>query len=120
MKTKYKVVSKIRQLIFRNYLNGAGILIKSSTLKQLHLYDEKLRSCEDYDLYLRLLRNNYKIIIIKKPLYLYYFSKNSLSRDFNQISKYELEVLNKNKLYCKNFSSKYSTALTSSLCESVL
>ena len=122
LKTKYKVVSKIRQLIFRNYLNGAGILIKSSTLKKLHLYDEKLRSCEDYDLYLRLLRNNYKIIIIKKPLYLYYFNKNSLSRDFNQISKYELEVLYKNKLYCKNFleesclNSRYQAIFSGNLC----
>jgi len=106
IKTKYNIISKFHHIIFRNTVNGAGILIKRKILRKLHLYDEKLRTCEDFDLYLRLIRNNFKIIVVKKPLYLYYFNENSQSRDYYQISMDEIEVLYKNKYYCKNMLEK--------------
>jgi glycosyltransferase involved in cell wall biosynthesis len=80
-------------LIYRNTLNGAGLLASKKLLLKHGGYDTTLRSCEDYDLWLRLLSAGVTIKDIGQPLYLYYFNPLGLSKNVNEISKWELEVI---------------------------
>lgn len=80
-------------LIYRNTLNGAGLLGPKHLLLQHGGYDATLRSCEDYDLWLRLLAAGVTVKDIGQPLYLYYFNPQGLSKNINEISKWELETI---------------------------
>ncbi len=78
---------------FQNYLTGASLLAPKSLLLKVGGYDESLRSCEDYDLWLRLLEERAILIRLRLPLYYYRFNSSSLSSNINAISFWELEVI---------------------------
>ena len=78
---------------FQNYLTGASILAPKLLLLKVGGYDESLRSCEDYDLWLRLLSLNVKLIHLRLPLYYYRFNLDGLSKNANAISFWELEAV---------------------------
>ncbi len=78
---------------FQNYLTGASLLAPKSLLLKVGGYDESLRSCEDYDLWLRLLEERAILIRLRLPLYYYRFNSSSLSNNINAISFWELEVI---------------------------
>ena len=82
-------------IIWRNRLTGASIMISKELLSRHGGYDEGLRSCEDYDLWLRLLDAGVVVRDIKLPLYLYRYNENGLSRNYLDISYWELQVLRK-------------------------
>jgi glycosyltransferase involved in cell wall biosynthesis len=66
-------ISKVRldsdEALFEH---GAGILFRTSILKEIDGYDESLRNCEDYDLLLRLRKQGHKGYYLPIPLYRYY------------------------------------------------
>lgn len=78
---------------FQNYLTGASLLAPKPLLLKVGGYDESLRSCEDYDLWLRLLREGARLIHLRLPLYYYRFNSSGLSKNVNAISYWELEVM---------------------------
>lgn len=95
-------------LLFRNVLLGAAIFLDRQTASKT-LYNPALRSCEDWDLYLRLLKANYRVLIIPLPLYLYYQNINGLSKaNIYNISYWETTVL-------YSFFSTHSRYLSSTL-----
>jgi glycosyltransferase involved in cell wall biosynthesis len=59
--------------------HGAGILFRTSVLREMGGYDENLRHGEDMDLMLKLLRNNEQGIHLKCPFYRYYRHSNNIS-----------------------------------------
>lgn len=85
-------------LIYRNTLNGAGLLGSKQLLLKHGGYDTTLRSCEDYDLWLRLLSAGVTVKDIGQPLYLYYFNPLGLSKNINEISKWELEAIKRHAI----------------------
>jgi putative peptidoglycan lipid II flippase len=89
-------IDGILKISFFNYLTGASILVRRDILLNLGGYDERLRSCEDYDLWLRLLKAGIKVVHIKLPLYFYRFNSDGLSKNIDAISYWELEVIMKN------------------------
>ena len=89
-------VDNIWKISLFNYLTGASILVRRDTLLDLGGYDEGLRSCEDYDLWLRLLKAGIKVVHIKIPLYFYRFNADGLSKNIDAISYWEFEVVKKN------------------------
>jgi glycosyltransferase involved in cell wall biosynthesis/peptidoglycan biosynthesis protein MviN/MurJ (putative lipid II flippase) len=89
-------VNGLWKISFFNYLTGASILISRDTLLKVGGYDNTLRSCEDYDLWLRLLKHGIKVIRIKHSLYFYRFNPSGLSKDINAISFWELETVKRN------------------------
>ena len=91
-----EVVDSFWKLSLFNYLTGASILVHRDLLLRIGGYDEGLRSCEDYDLWLRLLKKGIKVIRIKHSLYFYRFNPEGLSKNINTISYWELEVVKKN------------------------
>ena len=88
-----RIFNNPSSLIYRNTLNGAGLLGPKHLLLQHGGYDSTLRSCEDYDLWLRLLSVGVTVKDIGQPLYLYYFNPLGLSKNANEISQWELEAI---------------------------
>lgn len=88
-----RIIDSPNLLIYKNTLNGAGLLGSKNLLLQHGGYDATLRSCEDYDLWLRLLSSGVTIKDVGQPLYLYYFNPSGLSKNVNEISKWELEII---------------------------
>jgi glycosyltransferase involved in cell wall biosynthesis len=88
-----KVLRSNFKFSFQNYLTGASLLAPKSLLLKVGGYDESLRSCEDYDLWLRLLEGGTTLIHLCLPLYYYRFNAGGLSKNVNAISFWELEVI---------------------------
>lgn len=89
------VFQKSRSLLFRNRLTGAALMIRRELLLKHGGYDATLRSCEDFDLWLRLLDAKVKVIKLQLPLYAYYVNPTGLSKNYRNISAWELTVLTK-------------------------
>lgn len=83
------------QIIFRNTLNGAGLFIERDLLQTHGCFDVTLRSCEDFDLWLRLLLKGTPIKDIGQPLYFYHINPAGLSKNLLNISKWEVEAFRK-------------------------
>lgn len=90
-----KVYKKSSQIIFRNMLTGAGLMILKEDFKKIAGYDENLKSCEDFDLWLRLLDAGVSILSIQLPLYFYRINPAGLSMNATNISYWEMQVVNK-------------------------
>lgn len=104
-----RLVTSVGRLIYRNKLNGAGLLAAKDLLLKHGAYDPTLRSCEDFDLWLRLLSEGVKVRDIGWPLYLYYFNPEGLSKNAKNISKWELEVI-------RRYAARMGSAWRSSYC----
>lgn len=114
-----RVINNPNSLIYRNTLNGAGLLASKHLLLKHGGYDTTLRSCEDYDLWLRLLSAGVNVKDIGKPQYLYYFNPLGLSKNVNEISKWELEVIKRHTARMGSAwrnSYHYATAVLFRLC----
>lgn len=88
-----RMIACTSDLLYRNTLNGAGLLVSKDLLLQHGGYDTTLRSCEDFDLFLRLLFAGVKVKDIGLPLYFYHYNPAGLSKNIRNISKWELEVV---------------------------
>lgn len=84
-----------KSLLFRNKLTGAALMARRELLLEHGGYDASLRSCEDFDLWLRLLDAKVKVIKLSLPLYSYYVNPAGLSKNYRNISSWELAVLTK-------------------------
>ncbi len=83
------------QLVRRNALTGASLMISRELFLAHGGYDENLRSCEDFDLWLRLLDAGIPVLNVEWALYLYRVNEHGLSRNLPNISLWELEVVKK-------------------------
>lgn len=88
-----KLFQEAGRLIYRNIITGASLMARKSLLLKMGGYDDSLRSCEDFDLWLRLVEENVEIFNIDLPLYRYYFNKEGLSQNCFGISNWETQVL---------------------------
>ena len=88
-------IIKPLEIIFSNKLNGAGLLCQKELILRVGGYNPSLKSCEDYDLWLRLLSCGIRVNVISMPLYIYYFNPTGLSKNIRDISKWEFKVLRK-------------------------
>jgi glycosyltransferase involved in cell wall biosynthesis len=88
--TEYLCASR---LVRRNILTGASLMISRELFLAQGGYDEALLSCEDFDLWLRLLDAGVPVLNIDLPLYLYRVNEHGLSRNRLAISRWELEVV---------------------------
>ena|SRR6185436_18772418 len=70
-------------------------MAETALLRKLGGYDASLRSCEDYDLWLRLLAQGFVVKRVRLPLYFYHDNPAGLSRRYRDIAQYELMVVRK-------------------------
>tara|TARA_B100000579_G_scaffold429547_1_gene441475 strand:+ start:550 stop:1236 length:687 start_codon:yes stop_codon:yes gene_type:complete len=54
---------------FKNPFIHGTLMVKKNVLQDLGLYDENIKYAQDYKLFLDLLKNNYKIKVLKNKLY---------------------------------------------------
>lgn len=87
------LINNANQLVCFNLLNGAGMLISKELFLQLDGYNPCLRSCEDWDLWLRILSAGIKVKSLGAPLYRYHFNSDGLSNELENISKWEIKAL---------------------------
>lgn len=88
-------VTDSRAILRRNTLTGAAMMIGRETFLELGGYDAALRSCEDFDFWLRLLDAGVPALKVELPLYLYRVNAAGLSRNYPAISHWELEALSR-------------------------
>lgn len=90
---RVRTVTSTGRMLLANYLTGASLMIPKALIDRVAGYDTSLRSCEDYDLWLRLLESGVKVRKLDRPLYIYHINPTGLSKDLQSISYWELEVL---------------------------
>jgi glycosyltransferase involved in cell wall biosynthesis len=95
-KLNYRIITRVVQNVVRNNIVGAGIMIERKLILDIGLYDQTLRSGEDFDLWLRILKKKIKVYVLKIPLYYYYYNDASLTKNYSNISYWETQVLKKN------------------------
>jgi glycosyltransferase involved in cell wall biosynthesis len=79
-------VNKVKVDSFLKLINyGAGVLFKTSELRDIGGYNENLRYCEDMDLLFRLRDHGASGIHVPIPLYRYYMHGKNLSRGSEQM-----------------------------------
>jgi glycosyltransferase involved in cell wall biosynthesis len=80
-------VSRVKVDSFQKLINyGAGVLFKTSELRDIGGYNGNLRYCEDMDLLFRLREKAVLGIHVPIPLYRYYMHGKNLSRSLEQAS----------------------------------
>lgn len=90
-----KVYQSPDQIAYFNRLTGASLMAHTALLKSMGGYDPELRSCEDFDLWLKLLAGGVTVHRIRLPLYIYHQNPNGLSRNYRSIGRWELEVVSR-------------------------
>jgi glycosyltransferase involved in cell wall biosynthesis len=111
---KYIKFKDVKKNIKKNNLTGASLMISKKLFIKIGGYDDRLRSCEDFDLWLRILSSGVEVINIQLPLYIYRIRSDSLSQNFLSISYWELQVVK--KFYKEELGHiKFSTAIVIAL-----
>ncbi|HIF9267923.1 glycosyltransferase family 2 protein [Photobacterium damselae subsp. damselae] len=85
------------QLKFGNVLTHGCVFGKSQIFKQ-HQYDEEWLCGQDYELWLRLLNNGYKLYVMREPLYYLNRHSNSISsKRSEEQENFAIKAIDKNK-----------------------
>lgn len=82
-------------LIKKNFGNPSTAFFLKSSLEKVGLFDESLRSSEDYDLWLRFLLSKMKIGFIKKPLIYYRQHSEQMSVNIYKMRVSRLQIFKK-------------------------
>jgi glycosyltransferase involved in cell wall biosynthesis len=104
-----RTVTDDKRLMFQNFLTGASLMASRELLLSVGGYDETFRSCEDFDLWFRLIEHGVMIFQLKMPLYFYYFNPLGLSKNLQSISQWEIEVLKRH--FSREINCQYSRSL---------
>lgn len=96
---KYKEIKNPKLEILKgNYIGSNSFVgIKKSYLVEQQGFNSKLKSCQDWEMWIRLIYSNIKIVGINKPLVNYYIDideKNRISNNLEKIISGHLYVLN--------------------------
>ncbi|HEU4768892.1 MAG TPA: glycosyltransferase family A protein, partial [Pyrinomonadaceae bacterium] len=71
------------------------VTARMSVIRDAGMFDESLRSCEDFDLWLRIVKNGGRVIYHRRPLVLYRRHEGSLSSDRVWMTRHLLAVFEK-------------------------
>lgn len=98
----------LRELFIKNYIRTSAAVVTRQCLEKVGLFDESLKECEEYDLWLRIAAE-YPIGFINEPLAVYVDNPAGVSTDSLIGRLYRLQVLEKDylrqriprRLYCR-------------------
>lgn len=99
---------RLRDILSSNCIGTtSSICVKKSLFEKCGGFDSTLRSCQDWDLYIRLFNNNFSKV--EEPCLNYYYHNESISGSYEKVIKGNEVVLNKinniisdNKILTKN------------------
>lgn len=97
LKNTYKKLIKgniYPEILEHNYIN-INVIIKKTVLDECGLFDESLKTCEDYDLWIRIASKGYLFDFVDDPLTYVTIRKDSLSKDILQMYSDMLIIFNK-------------------------
>ena len=83
------------QLLLGNPITVGSVLLRREWQHKAGFFDEKLRSYEDWDMWLRLAKLGCKMGWVSNPVYLYRFHDAQMTRDVEQMTTATFAVLNK-------------------------
>lgn len=82
-------------LLLINFIDsGSNVLIRTEAFKKVGNFDESRKSCEDWDMWLRLAAE-YSFIAVSKPQVLYRISSSSMSTNLLRMEAESMEVIEK-------------------------
>lgn len=83
------------ELLCENPICVSGILLRRMWLERVGVFDESLRACEDWDLWLRLLAAGCVMAWVDHPVVAYRIHSNQMTRQSDRMRKAILTVLEK-------------------------
>jgi len=85
-----------QKLLLGNFISGSGssVLVKRTVFTEVGLFDENLRACEDWDMWMRIAKK-YQFDFINEPLVSIRVHQNNMQKDVMRMLSAELMVLNK-------------------------
>lgn len=83
------------ELILGNPFHVGSIMVLKSWQEKIGFFDENLRSYEDWDMWLRLVKAGCKIMTIDQPVSLYRFHTAQMTRNGSQMTRASFAVLDK-------------------------
>jgi glycosyltransferase involved in cell wall biosynthesis len=106
----------------QNFIITSSVVVRKNVFETTGLFDERLFNCQDWDMWLRI-AFHFKVAGINKPLVKYRHNPHSLSKNRNNVLKYQKMVIDKiytafkdaengisEKLYKKRLASHYAKA----------
>ena len=104
----------------QNFVIASSVVVRKNVFETTGLFDEQLFNCQDWDLWLRI-AFHFQVAGINKPLVKYRHNPHSLSKNRNNVLKYQKIVIDKiynkfkdkenginEKLYKKRLASHYA------------
>jgi glycosyltransferase involved in cell wall biosynthesis len=91
------------RLFSKNFLSTSGVVVRKSTLIQYGMFDVGLRTLQDYDMWLKIIKN-IKFAILPDLLYIYNQREFSISTNYRRRLKFRLKLL---LLHCKEIDYKF-------------
>ncbi len=82
---------------YKNPFIHGSLIIKRTVLVNLGGYNENFYYSQDYKLFYDFINSNFKINILKEPLY-FLNTKNNISSNFQQLQEYYANCVKKNKI----------------------
>ena len=80
-----KACPSLEELICRNHIGSGNVVVRRQCFEQAGLFDERLRACEDIEMWIRVLhKTNYQARIIPEALTGYRVRSTSLTMQFEQ------------------------------------
>jgi glycosyltransferase involved in cell wall biosynthesis len=83
------------QLLLGNRFAVGSMMVRRSWLEKVEPFDETLRACEDWDLWLRLAKAGCSMKLIKEPVFLYRVHSEQMTRGAKRMRQAMLAVLDK-------------------------
>lgn len=92
-----------KEILKSNYIGSNSVVIlKKQKIEEVGYFDENLPSCQDWDLWIRIIHNNGKILGINEPL-----TKYLINNDETRISNSSMKKLKGHEVILKKIESKY-------------
>ena len=87
----YFIKNPVRSILSANFIMSPTVIVRKSVLIDVGLFDEALPSCQDWDMWVRIILKGYKIGILKEVLTIYTEnSPNSIGLSKNAKKGYRL------------------------------
>ncbi len=78
----------------QNFILTSSVMVRKNVFETAGLFDERLVNCQDWDMFLRI-AFSYKVAGIYEPLVQYRHNSRSLSKNRNNVLKYQKMVIDK-------------------------
>ena len=98
-KTHARLSSDLSMLLLGNPLHVGSILLRRTWLDKVGFFDESLRACEDWDLWLRLALAGCQMVSIDQPVSFYRVHVGQMTREPDRMRNAARAVLD--KIYCR-------------------